>query len=60
MHKYIAYENAFLDLGQADVSTFDSLLQMSQEIKESLGLPYQPIRIEADSKVSSAIYLTET
>ncbi len=51
MHKYIAYENAFLDLGQADVSTFGSLLQMSQEIKESLGLPYQPIRIEADSKV---------
>ena len=51
MHKYVAYENTFLDLGAADLATLDSILRISQEIKKNLGLSYSPIHIEADSKV---------
>lgn len=51
MRKFVVYENSSCLLDRVDMETINTLLDMSQQIKENLGLPYQPIRFDSGSQI---------
>lgn len=51
MRKLIVFENSICEIEQADMPMVNALLEMSKKIKESLGLPYQPIQLDSKNKI---------